>query len=89
MKLSNFARNIFTLMIVALSSAVMAQTMPKKYDDACLKAAREQFIICSASAVSQVAKQKCQETLSDEEKKCKIKTSSIEPAITVALLIER
>jgi hypothetical protein len=48
-----------------------AQSMPNKWDQKCLDDASKRFISCMASATTEVAKQRCQETMDSEKKQCK------------------
>jgi hypothetical protein len=67
-------RIIGTVMLALVASlpfgSASAQTMPDKWDQKCLDEASKRFIACMASATSEPAKQRCQDTMDQEKKRC-------------------
>lgn len=61
--------------LALLSLDSQSQTMTKKnYDQKCLDAAGVAFILCSAEAKTEVAKEACKKTKETEEKRLFVKT---------------
>lgn len=72
---TNRLANLVGVLIVSFASSVFAQLkMPDKFDQKCLDEAGLRYISRMAnSGKSEVAKQKCGDTMAEEKKVCKKK----------------
>jgi hypothetical protein len=57
--------------IILLPALSFAQQMPKNpAKDACVEKVRREFIECNAHATTDIERQKCQDTMNQEEREC-------------------
>ena len=74
MSINRLASIVAISVCFCASSAFAQLKMPDKFDQKCLDEAGKRYVSCMAnSGKSEVAKQKCGDTMAEEKKMCKKK----------------